>query len=82
MLAEALVEGGWFPEEPEEAEDEDDAKDEDDVIEREDSDEEDNDTDEGDEEEQKVEEQKKFTAVALKSKVSKPNSKLMNKARL
>lgn len=78
MLAEALVEGGWFPEEPEEAEE--DAGD--DVIERDDSDEEDNDTDEGEEEEQKVEEQKKFTAVALKSKVNKPNSKLMNKARL
>jgi len=61
MLAEALVEGGWHPEEPEEAEEEEeeeddeltnDAEDDDDVVEREDDDEEeeeDNDTDEGDE---------------------------------
>ena len=59
MLAEALVEGGWHPEEPEDGEEEEeddeltnDAEDDDDVVEREDDDdeeEEDNDTDEGDE---------------------------------
>ena len=84
MLAEALVEGGWHPEEPEEDEEEEDdepttslSNGEDDVVEREDE-EEDDDTDEGDEENQK-----KFTVVTLKSKVSgKPASKLMNKARL
>ena len=85
MLAEALVEGGWHPEEPEdpeaeEEEDEDDdltndAEDDDDVVEREDDDdeeEEDNDTDEGDEEQNSnnnSSEQKKFTVVTLKSKV-------------
>lgn len=94
MLAEALVEGGWHPEEPEDGEEEEeeddeltnDAEDDDDVVEREDDDEEeeeDNDTDEGDEDQNNTTEQKKFTVVTLKSKVGgKPASKLMNKARL
>ena len=56
MLAEALVEGGWHPEEPEEDEEEEDdepttslSNGDDDVVEREDE-QEDDDTDEGDEE--------------------------------